>query len=368
MKQYRQRIIKKFGSGDVFAWQDMPLAPLGPREVLVEIDFIGLNFADTVARKGWYRWGDAAPTCIGFEYSGEVIQKGKRTARFREGDKVFGITRRGAYAEAIVTDEKQLWKVPQYLSLKQAAAFPVIYLTAWHCLIEVLRIRSKEDILIHSVAGGVGLAALQIAKYIGLTTYGTASSDEKLNLAKQYKLDHGINYKKEDFTEVLQELAPEGIQFVLDSIGGKTLQRSYECLGPSGHVLSIGGADLLPKMWPETFLKNVPKLPWTAWKNYFSPLQLIQENKSISGAQMLLLFDRDLKIHHYMQKLLQLFSQKDIEPPYIGRIFPLEQSYEAHQYMEQRKSKGKLLLKARPDSSYSSPPTKSPYPDNPSTA
>ncbi len=350
MLEYRQRIIEKFGEHDVFKWRKIHLHPLAPKEVFVQIDFIGVNFADIIARKGWYKWAGKPPVCVGFEYSGTVIEKGPNVSSLKIGDKVFGISKFNAYAEAIYTQEDLLWKIPSFLSPEQAAAFPAVYLTAYHCLTEVMRIRKEDDILIHAVAGGVGIAALQIAKSFGLKTYGTASSDQKINFAKKYQLDHGINYRKADFEKEIKQLSPDGIKFVLDSIGGNTLQKGYRCLKASGHLVSIGGADLLPikSLDPLSFIKNVKKASWIFFKNTFRPFQLIEHNKGISGVQVLLLWDHQDKLQSHIKNLLKLFHEKSIETPHVDQIFSLEKAYEAHRYIESRKSKGKILLATKP--------------------
>jgi NADPH:quinone reductase-like Zn-dependent oxidoreductase len=196
-------------------------------------------------------------------------------------------------------------------------------------------------VLIHACAGGVGTALVQIAKHLGLTTYGTASTDEKLAFAKKNGLDFGINYAKDDFLAgVRQATQGRGVDVVFDANGGDSFAKSYRCLARGGRLVVYGAATLMPEKWWE--------LPRSAWRlltqKRFSPLKLIERNVGVLGLQILLLWDDIEGLGREMDALLGL-QQKGAISPKVDRIFDLEEVRLAHQYLLDRKSKGKVLLR-----------------------
>jgi NADPH2:quinone reductase len=244
--QYRRMLFRRFGTPDMFEWDAIRPRALAPGEVLVQVRFIGVNYADIIARRGYYKWAGRPPICPGFEVSGEVIEVGP-DVRIGIGTPVMAVTKFGGYTEALIVPQEHVFQLPVGMTLREAAAFPAVYITAYHSLVEVMRIRKGDDILVQAVAGGVGIAALQIAKHYGLTVYGTASSDAKLDYAKLFGLDHGINYLREDFEAAVQRLTGgKGVKFVLDSLGGYGLRKGVRCLQPGGHVVTIGAAQIIP--------------------------------------------------------------------------------------------------------------------------
>ncbi len=341
----RQLIVPRFGDEDVLELRPVPSRAPGPTEVVVETHYIGINFADILARRGYYKWAGAPPICPGFEASGIVIERGAR-ATLPLGTRVIVFCRFGAYSERITCEEARLLPMPDAMSLQDGAALPAVYGTAYHALFEVLRLRRDDSLLVQAVAGGVGLAALQLAKHAGAVVYGTASSSEKLAFAREHGLDHAINYAEEDFEAAIMKLTQgRGVRFVLDSLGGEALRKGYRCLSSPGHALSIGAADIVPP----------PTLDLRAWWHVASafvaggvyhPFPLIERNRGISGMQILLLWDQVDYLRGLGERLLELHTA-GIVRPFIHEVFPLERAGEAHTFMEARKSRGKLLLSTR---------------------
>jgi NADPH:quinone reductase-like Zn-dependent oxidoreductase len=277
--------------------------------------------------------------------SGEIIGRGEAVA-LPVGTKVLAVTRFGGYAEAVIAEQSRVWQIPANMSLEAAAAIPAVYLTAYHSLMEVMRIRRDDDILIQAVAGGVGTAALQIAKHAGLTVYGTASTEEKLQYARSFGLDYGINYAREDFEAAMRRLTQNrGVKFLLDSLGGHALRKGIRCLKPTGHAVTIGAATIIPPQG----------LSWQSAKGWqriagdfirggvYHPFYLIERNLSISGVKVLLLWDAIAYFQRVMHELLDL-HQAGVIKPHIDAVFPLDQVAAAHRFVEQRQSKGKVLL------------------------
>ncbi|MEZ0311097.1 MAG: zinc-binding dehydrogenase [Myxococcota bacterium] len=343
---YRRVIVPKFGPADVLAVETVETPPLGAKQVRVEVHFIGINYADTLARRGYYKWAGDPPFAPGFEVSGVITEVGSES-RFKVGDTVMVFSRFGGYAEILTADEERVFVLPHGMSLQEAAAVPAVYATAHHALYEVMRVREGESILIQAVAGGVGLAALQLAKHSGLVTYGTASSPEKLAFAAEHGLDHGIDYSKVDFEEEIARLTDkQGVRFVLDSLGGEGFRKGYRCLSSPGHALVIGGAGIVP---PESTFSVEGVLEWTrvisdfVKGGVFHPFPLIVENKAVSGMQILLLWDQLEYLRGVGERILELYTKGAIKP-FVHEIFPLTEAAEAHRFIEGRRSKGKLLL------------------------
>ncbi len=343
---YRRVIVPKFGPAEVLEVETVETPPLGAKQIRVEVHFIGINYADTLARRGYYKWAGDPPFSPGFEVSGVVTEVGEQS-RFKAGDTVMVFSRFGGYAEILTADEDRAFLLPAGMSLEEGAAVPAVYATAYHALYEVMRVRKGESILIQAVAGGVGLAALQLAKHSGLVTYGTASSAEKLAFAAEHGLDHGINYTKVDFEEeIARATNKKGVRFVLDSLGGEGFRKGYRCLSSPGHALVIGGAGIIP---PETGLSVSALREWTriitdfVKGGVFHPFPLIVENKAVSGMQILLLWDQLAYLRGVGESILELYT-KGVVKPFVHEIFPLTEAAEAHRFIEGRKSKGKLLL------------------------
>jgi NADPH:quinone reductase-like Zn-dependent oxidoreductase len=343
--EFKRKVFHRFGAPEVFQWAPCVIGELKPDEVLIRVKFIGVNYADIIARRGYYKWAGALPICPGFEIAGEIIGKGE-TVSLPIGTKVLAVTKFGGYSEAVVTAQNRVWEIPESMSLEDAAAVPAVYLTAYHSLMEVMRIRRGEDILIQAVAGGVGLAALQIAKSMGLTVYGTASTEEKLQFARVRGLDYGINYVREDFEIAMRRLTQNrGVKFLLDSLGGNGLRKGIRCLKPMGHAVTIGAAGIVP---PRGMSWQSAK----AWKRIagefirggvYHPFYLIERNITLSGVQVLLLWDELEYFQRVMRELIE-WHQAGVIKPHIDAVFPLEQVAEAHRLVEQRQSKGKVLL------------------------
>lgn len=339
-------IFRRYGSADVFEWDAVRLRPLAPYEVLLRVRYIGVNYADIIARRGYYKWINRPPACPGFEVSGEIIDKGTDVA-LPLGTRAVAITRFGGYTEALIASADRLIPLPDDIPLDQAAALPAVYITAYHSLVNVMRVRPGESILIQAVAGGVGIAALQLARHFGLITYGTASSVEKLDFARQFGLEHGINYVAEDFEAAIMRLTDgSGVQFVLDSLGGYSLRKGMRCLRRGGHCVTIGAAGVVP---PTGFSLRAAR----EWRRIivdlvrggvYHPFNLTATNRGISGVQVLLLWDEVDRLQPAIEHIFQLYGEGVITPP-ISAIYPLAEVARAHELIESRRSTGKVLLK-----------------------
>jgi NADPH:quinone reductase-like Zn-dependent oxidoreductase len=339
----RRVVYRKHGSVDVLTLDTVAASPLANNQIRIAVAYAGVNYADVIARRGFYKWAPPLPTCVGFEVAGTVVERGVEVRTHAVGDRVLAITRFGGYADEVTIEAERAWKVPEGKSLEEAAALPAVTITAWHSLCEVARVRAGERVLIQAVAGGVGLAALQIAKRLGLETYGTASSGDKLVFARGHGLDHGIDYVRYDFERELMRMTEQrGVDCVLDSLGGEGLRKGYRCLARGGTLVSIGAAQVAPSgRNPIALLKAGAEL---VRGGLFHPFQLIEDNRGIAGVQVLLLWDDLERIDRGMAEILRFWQDGTLQP-HIDRVYPLAEAAEAHRLLESRKSRGKLLLR-----------------------
>jgi NADPH:quinone reductase-like Zn-dependent oxidoreductase len=271
----RQVVTTGTGGVEVLRVEEKPDPRPGPGEVVVDVKAAGLNFADILARQGLYPDGPKKPCVMGYEVSGLVGEVGAGVDPELTGVPVVAMTRFGGQSEKVVVQEKQLFEKPDSLTFEQAAAIPVNYLTAYALLVIMGGLRKSESVLIHNAGGGVGLAALEIAKHIGAVTYGTASPS-KHDFLRQRGLDHPIDYRTQDWLPVLKQLTGDrGVELIIDPIGGSHWKKSYRGLRHTGRlgmfgVSSASANGLTGKL---KLLKAAVQMP------RFHPLGLLNKNR-----------------------------------------------------------------------------------------
>src|SRR6056297_1750545 len=234
--------VTEFGSSDALEVTDAETPEPGPGEVRIAVEAAGVNFADIMQRRGHYVGGPEPTYVPGMEAAGTIDAVGEGVER-EEGERVVAMTGQNAYAEYVVADAQSVFEVPEEMSFDEAAGFPVQFMTAHAVLHEWGELKEGERVLVHAAAGGVGTAAVQLASAAGAEVFGTASTDEKLELAERLGCDHPINYEEEDFREVVEnETDGEGVDLVLDGVGGETFARSLDALSHFGRVVAYGAA------------------------------------------------------------------------------------------------------------------------------
>jgi len=315
---------------------------VGPRSVKLRVEAAGVNFADLLQRLGLYGHAPKLPYIPGFEVAGEVTSLGSEVTSFSMGDRVAALIPTGGYSDTVVADDFAVKKIPPGISPEEAAAIPVNYLTAWFCLFSFGFLARKERVLIHTAAGGVGVAAVQLALDKGAEVFATAGSEEKLRFLDKIGVQHRVSYLKPDWSEQIRRLAdPEGIDVVLDSVGGECLQKSYELLAPLGRLVSFGLSKAVPgprRNWIKTLLA------W--WQTpRFSPLALIDRNVSVSGFHLGLLDSKADVVSDAFDQILSKVSA-GILTPIVSKTFPLSASgvAQAHHFMHERRNMGKVVL------------------------
>ena len=226
------------------------------------------------------------------------------------------------------------------MSFEHAAALPVNYLTAHIMINEIARVRSGDSILIHAAAGGVGTAALQLCRAIGgVTVYGTASK-AKHEYVRKHGCDHPIDYKAQDYAEVVKEASKgKGVRFVLDPLGGDDFKKGYDLLEPGGILIAFGVANFNKGGKRRLFhvLGELMKMP------KFGAISLMQDNRGVAGVNLGALWDHVPMLRSHLLRLLELYDQGAIEP-HIHRVYPIEQAAEAHAELEYGRNVGKVLI------------------------
>ncbi len=311
------------GGPDVFRYEDVPDPAVGQSQLLVKVQAISIEGGDTLNRLQ----GDMSrvPHIVGYQCAGTVAAIGEGVTGFSVGDRVVAVGLDGSHAELRAVDQSVAWKIPDPLSTEEAACVPVPFGTADDCLFEFGHLAPGETVLIHAGAGGVGIAAIQMAKRVGARVFATASSDEKLDRLKELGLDEGINYVRSDFvTELRSRTAGRGADVIVDSVGGRTLQGSIDALAYRGRCITVGDAG---RSAAETLdISNMRP-----------------NNQTLSGYFLgaeLLLFPR---AYPMIGRLLEDVARGDLQV-IIDRSYPLASAAEAHAYIESRKSFGRVLL------------------------
>ncbi|HEY9838946.1 MAG TPA: zinc-binding dehydrogenase [Candidatus Obscuribacterales bacterium] len=332
--------IPRKGGYDVFEKVAVPRKPPGPDEVAIDVKACGVNFADTLMRMGMYPEAPKMPFVPGYEVAGTVAAVGADVKNLKPGDRVMSATYFGGYTTYAVVQQDKALPIPEHLDFEQAAGLLVNFMTAWVALHEMSRIRTGDHVLIHGVAGGVGLAALQIAKNAGCVVYGTAGSQEKLDYAKSKGLDYGVNYRKHDFVEDIRlNVGRRPIDTILDAVGGDNIAKDRKLLKPSGRVVIYGMASAVTGEKANPFASLLAGLQMF----HVNILSLFSQNQGIYGLNVLRLWPHDI-MRRCGEEILKEFNEKRLETT-IDKVFALEDVGEAHRYLQDRKNIGNVVLR-----------------------
>lgn len=335
----RQIVTTRNGGIEVLKIQDTPDPTAARGEVVIQVKAAGLNFADIMARQGLYPDGPPKPCVMGYEVAGVVEAIGDDVDRDLMGKEVVAMTRFKGQAEKVTVAAHQLFAKPQSVSFEQAAAIPVNYLTAYALLVVMGSLKDGEAVLIHNAGGGVGLAALDIAKHVGATTYGTASPG-KHEFLRERGLDTAIDYRNEDWLPVLKKHTNDrGVDLVIDPIGGAHWKKSYAALRHTGRLgmfgVSTASANGLKGKWK--LIKAAAQMP------RFHPLGLLNKNRGVFGLNLGHMWHEPEKVATWMKVILDGVGEGWIRP-FVDKAFPFDQVGAAHSYMEERKNTGKVVL------------------------
>lgn len=332
------------GGPEVLQVQERPDPPVGAGEVRIAVKAAGINFADTMARLGLYPDAPKPPCVMGYEVAGEVESLGEGVSDFAVGDRVMAGTRFGGQAELVVVPAAQVLPLPDRLSFEQGAAFPVNYGTAYAALIVMGSLREGDRVLIHAAAGGVGIAATQIARNVGAEIFGTASPS-KHDAIRAQGVTHAIDYRSQDFAaETMRITGGEGVDLIIDALGPTSFRKDYRLLRSGGRVVMYGLSEVTKESGRDipAALKSLAKMPLATipwWKS----LALMNENKGVFGLNMLKWWDREGSLDRVTEPLMADLEAGRLEPV-VAEAFPFERAGEAHEFIAQRRNVGKVVL------------------------
>jgi NADPH:quinone reductase-like Zn-dependent oxidoreductase len=335
----RQMVIVKHGPPEVLQPREAADPAPGDGEVRIAVRAAGVNFADVIARIGFYPDAPKPPVVVGYEVAGTVDAVGAGVTGFRPGDPVVALTRFGGYSTAVVVPVSNAFLKPPQLDDVEAAAIPVNYLTALLALYRFANLTAGETVLIYGAAGGVGIAATQLAKLRNAIVVGTASAG-KMDAIHQLGVDHPIDHQHEDVPAVVRrKTAGRGADVILDPIGGRNFAVSYKLLAPLGRLILYGVSSIAPGERRSLLhgLRTVLTMPT------FRPLSLMNRNRAVMGLNLGHLWEEVQQLRRAMDLLLAEVSAGRLRPV-VGKTFPLERAADAHRYLQSRANIGKVVL------------------------
>jgi len=332
----RAVVITKAGGPEVLKVEERPDPKVGPGQVKITVAAAGVNFADTMARAGLYEDAPPLPAIVGYEVAGTVLDigEGVDSQLVRPGSRVMAGTRFGGYAEHVVVPAADVIALPEHLSFEQGAAIPVNYATAWAGLLGFGSLQKGERVLLQAAAGGVGIAATQIAKHVGAEVWGTASPS-KHDAIRAQGVDHPLDYTRDGWE---RDLPP--IDLVMDAIGGESFSRSYRLLRPGGRLIAFGASSVL-----QGERRNLAKaLPQAVrMLRGFNLIKQMGESKAVIGLNMLRLWDDRGSLAPWINPLEALIDSGVLKPV-VSDVVEFENAPEAHRIIAERRNIGKVVL------------------------
>ncbi|XP_072854294.2 quinone oxidoreductase-like protein 2 isoform X2 [Pogona vitticeps] len=305
---------------------NIPSASLQPYEVRIRVHCCGVNFADILACQGLYQEKHPLPFTPGMEFSGDVMEAGKAVTRVKKGDRVIGVANTKALAEEYIADQKLLWTIPQGVSYESAAALPVSYGTAILALEHRAQTKPGETVLVTAAAGATGLAVIDVASHIlKAKVIAGAGSEKKCSLAFQKGAIQSVNYSETSLREEVKKLTDaQGVNVVIDTIGGDIFKEALHSLAWEGRIVVVGFAG-----------GTIPSIPANL---------LLLKNISALGLYWGRYRDQDFPVFSSALSSALSYCQAGRIQPHIGAVFKLEEVNEAFAHVTQRKSTGKVII------------------------
>lgn len=317
-------LCKELGLPSQLVLEDVPTKKPGKKEVLIEVKACSVNYPDTLIIQGLYQFKPTLPFSPGSDIAGIVKEVGEGVKHVKPGQEVFGIVPHGGFAEEVIAPANSVFPKPGVMDFKVAASFMMAYGTSYHALKDRAKIKEGEILLVLGASGGVGLAAVELGKLMGAKVIAAASTDEKLELCKEYGADEVINYSNEDLKEKVKELTDgKGVDVVYDPVGGSYSEAALRATAWDGRFLVVGfpaGIAQIPLNLPLLKGCQIVGVFWGSFAMRF-PQQNMQNTMVL--------------INHYSKGELK---------PHIDRVYSLEQAPQALQDMMDRKTKGKIII------------------------
>ncbi|MDP5275729.1 quinone oxidoreductase family protein [Chengkuizengella axinellae] len=321
-------IVSEYGLPETMKYIDLETPTIHSKQVLIRVEATSVNFADIKARYGRKGKGDL-PFIPGLDAAGVIEQVGTDVKHLKVGQRVIAFPKKGSYAEYVAADGNLTFAIPDNVDFHTAAACPIVSFTSYKLLADVARLREGETVLIHAAAGGIGTTAIQLAKILGAKqVIGMVGSYNKMEIAKRAGADHVICHEEEDFANKVRELTNgEGADVILDSISGKVTEKSLECLAYYGRIVHFGNS--------------------SGEIGNFKTQDLHSSCRSVLGFSLGTTRNkRPELLKETANQVMKYIADGSLEIV-IGKRFKLEEAVEAHQWVESRRSTGKVLLEVR---------------------
>jgi len=314
------------------------LAPPAKGEVQIDVRAIGLNFADVFAIWGLYKAAPKAEFTPGLEYAGVITAVGESVNEFIPGDRIMGVTRFGGYATGLNIDARYIIRLQEDWDFNTGAAYLVQTLTAYYALSNLGQLIKGQNVLIHSIAGGVGLQALKIAKALGCFVIGTVGDAQKKELAMLNDCDRVLVRTASFEQDLIEALDGRPLHLTVDRVGGRYFSIPFRHLAPMGRIIVVGSSRY-------SSVGNRPNL-FHLLRHYLTrpkidPQNLPNQNKSIMGFNLIYLYENAVLFH----QLLKEISGLNLAKPHVGHVFPFDQMKEAITLFQSGKTMGKLVIK-----------------------
>lgn len=336
--------IEKAGGYDQLKFKEIPTPKPGKGEILIENKACGINFADCCVRMGLYKSATEFvgwPITPGFETSGIIAEVGEGVQNFSKGQKVIAFTLFNGYAPHLVVPEDQVFLLPDHLDFAHGAALPTIFLTAYYALYELAHIKKKDLILVHSAAGGVGSALVQLALQAECQVIGVVGSSHKVDYVKHLGAHAVIDKSTQNLWKEAEKWAPEGYDVILDANGAESLRHDYHHLSPGGKLVVYGFHSMFSKGRGKP---NWFKMLWHYLKTpRFNPFCMTSDNHSILAFNLSFMFKKKNILKDDFQILLKWIQERKLVLPHI-KTYPFERVADAHRDLESGQTLGKLVL------------------------
>ncbi|MEM6291068.1 MAG: medium chain dehydrogenase/reductase family protein [Myxococcota bacterium] len=344
MQTVHSVVVHQRGGYEQLRIESRPTPALGSGSVRIDVEAIGVNYADCIVRMGLYKSAKdfvGWPITPGFEVAGTVAEVADDVDDLEVGEPVMAVTRFGGYTTQLCVRRSQVFSRPAGFDAAASAAFCGVHLTADYAISELAGVRPGDAILVHSAAGGVGTVLVQLGRHLGCRVAGVVGRGHKVDVVRELGADAVIDKSSADLWTEAERFAPEGFKAVFDANGVATLRESYEHLMPTGRVVVYGFATMLPKAGERM---NYLKLAWDWLRTpRFNPMALTSENRSVMGFNLSYMFDQAEVLERSMSRLLARVDAGALRPPPIA-TYPLSEVGRAHRDLESGQTVGKLVL------------------------
>jgi len=337
------QLVKNGESKEAFKIVEVDTPKINKNQILIKVAAFGINYADIMARKGLYNDAPPLPSILGYDIAGVVAEVGSDVKIFKVGDRVVSLTRFGGYAEYACVEADAAAIISESIDFKSAPALVTQYITAYYCAILQANIQPDDEVLIHACAGGVGTAITQLAKWRGCKVWGTAGSDKKLEYPKAMRVDYPINYNTQEYETYIQpQKGKDKKADIFNPIGGKYFKKDKNILSWGGRLVLYGVSE-----WSSTKGGFLDKIKLALNFGWLHPLGLLMKSQSIIGVNILRIGDvRPKTLNYCLNEVIRL-TDEGVLKPHVGAVFNAEDIAEAHDFVAERKSVGKVVLEWR---------------------